>query len=272
LSRENEAQTVRFTVSPASGMTAGDYAIKAVATAASRAYDRGYQVVEYSHIRRRQLEVPAVTSLKVTPTRTAPNLLVGYVMGVGDDVPEAIRQLGATVELIDAEQLAWGDLARYNAIVTGVRAYEPRADLRSNNERLLEYARNGGTLIVQYNRSDRGFNDGRFTPYPVNVTTTRVTDENAAVSLLVPGHPVFSFPNRISDETWRGWVQERGTYFLDTTDPRYVDLLQLNEPFENNQGWKKGALVEAKASRQSDQPRESSAVALSLTRLPTCAR
>jgi hypothetical protein len=247
--REDEAQTVRFTVRPAARTAAGDYPVKAVAIVGQQAFDRGYQVVEYPHIHRRQLEIPSVTSLKILDVRTAPNLLVGYVTGVGDEVRQAIEQLGAKVEIVGSDQLAWGDLSRYDAIVTGVRAYEPRADLRASNGRLLEYAENGGTLIVQYNRSDRGFNEGGFTPYPVKVSTTRVTDENAPVSLLVPGHPVFSFPNRISEATWRGWVQERGTYFLDATDPRYVNLLQLNEPFENNQGWKKGALVEARVGK-----------------------
>jgi len=108
--------------------------------------------------------------------RLPPNLTVGYVMGSGDDVPTALRQLGANVQMLDADELAWGNLSRYDAIVTGVRAYEKRPDLMANNQRILDYATKGGTVIVQYNRHDRpGFNDAQLGPYPAKVTINRVT-------------------------------------------------------------------------------------------------
>ena len=102
---------------------------------------------------------------------------IGYVMGVGDQVPPAIEQLGAKVQMITAEDLAWGDPLDFDAIVTGVRAYERRDDLRANNSRLLEYVFNGGTLIVQYNKFE--FNDAQYGPYPAKVSADRITDENA---------------------------------------------------------------------------------------------
>ena len=111
--------------------------------------------------------------------RTPSDLLIGYVMGVGDQVPAAIEQLGAKVQLLSADDLAWGDLSRFNAIVTGVRAYERRDDLRANNSRLLDYVFNGGTMIVQYNKFE--FNDAQYGPYPAKVSADRVTDENAPV-------------------------------------------------------------------------------------------
>jgi len=148
--------------------------------------------------------------------------------------------------MLDADQLAWGDLSRYDAIVTGVRAYERRPDLVANNQRILEYAAKGGTVLVQYNRHDRnGFNDAQTGPYPARVTISRVTDENGDVQILAGDNPAFHYPNEIGPAVWNGWVQERGTYFLETQDPHYVDLLQVFEPFDNNKGWKKGALVEA---------------------------
>jgi hypothetical protein len=165
-------------------------------------------------------------------------------------VPTALRQLGAKVELLDADQLAWGDLSRYDAIVTGVRAYERRPDLLANNDRILDYASKGGTVIVQYNRHDRsGFNDAQYGPYPARVTVNRVTDENGEVQILSGDNPAFHYPNEIGAAVWNGWVQERGTYFLETQDPHYVDLLQVFEPFDNNKGWKKGALVEASVGK-----------------------
>jgi hypothetical protein len=248
--REDEELTVRFMVRPAATTALGQYTVKAVATVGPDSFNTGYQVVEYPHTHRRQLELPAEVEFKVMDVRVPANLAVGYVMGSGDDVPVALRQLGAKVDMLDADQLAWGDLSRYDAIVTGVRAYEKRPDLVANNQRLLDYAAKGGTVIVQYNRPDRaGFNDAQYGPYPAKVTMNRVTDENGDVQILAGDDPVFHYPNEIGADAWKGWVQERGTYFLDPQDPHYVDLVQVNEPFENNKGLKKGALVEATVGR-----------------------
>jgi hypothetical protein len=126
--------------------------------------------------------------------------------------------------------------------VTGVRAYERRADLRANNNRLLEYVNEGGTLIVQYNKFE--FNETQYGPYPAQVSDNRVTDELAPVSVIAPGDPVVTFPNEITQSTWKGWVQERGLYFLGERDSRYRDLVSLEDPFPNNKGEKRGALVE----------------------------
>ncbi len=248
--REDEERTVRFTVRPAASARPGDYTLAAAATAGAQVFTTGYQVVEYPHTTRRQLEIAANIDFKVLAVKVPPNLSVGYVMGSGDEVPLALRQLGASVEMLGPDELAWGDLARFDAIVTGVRAYEKRPDLIANNRRLLDYASNGGTVIVQYNRHDRsGFNDTRPAPYPARATIGRVSDENAEVRLLAAADPVFHFPNEIGPEAWKGWVQERGTYFLEPQDPHYVDLLELYEPFENNRGWKRGALVEARVGK-----------------------
>jgi hypothetical protein len=158
------------------------------------------------------------------------------------------EQLGAQVDMLGADDLAWGNLGQYDAIVTGVRAYERRADLRANNDRLLAYARAGGTLIVQYNKFE--FNEAQYGPYPAKVSSNRVTNENAPITVLVPSDPIFHFPNRIGNPTWKNWVQERGLYFLgDDKDPRYVDLVQTQDPFPYNSGVKKGALVEAKVGQ-----------------------
>jgi hypothetical protein len=244
LSRPDESQTVRFDVMPAPATAAGEYHVRAVVTSAGKKFDRGYQVIEYPHIRRQHIYDAASAMLKVIDVRTAPNLSVGYIMGVGDQVPSAIEQLGAKVELVNAEELAWGNLSRFDTIVTGVRAYERRADLRANNTRLLEYVRNGGTLIVQYNKFE--FNEAQYGPYAAKVSNDRVTDEHAPVAVLAASDPVLSTPNKIADAAWNGWVQERGLYFLDADhDSRYQELLQIEDPFPFNSGPKRGALVEA---------------------------
>ena len=173
--RQDEAQTIRFEVRPGPNTTTGGYDVRAIATTTDgHAFDRGFEVIEYPHITRYHIYDDALTRLKVIDVRTPPNLTIGYIMGVGDQVPPAIEQLGAKVELIDPDELAWGNLSRFDAIVTGVRAYERRADLRSNNRRLLEYVFNGGTAIVQYNKFE--FNDAQYGPYPAKVSSDRVTD------------------------------------------------------------------------------------------------
>jgi LmbE family N-acetylglucosaminyl deacetylase len=244
--RTDEEVTVSFSVTAPAAVRAGEYAIEGAVSSEdeSRATSNlGYEVVEYPHIHRRHVVEPARTRVKAIDVRLPAGLRVGYVMGVGDEMPAAIQQLGADVHLIDPRELASGNLAQFNVIVTGVRAYERRPDLRANNNRLLEYVKNGGVLLVNYNKQE--FNQAQYGPYPAKVGQNRVTDENAPIEVLVPQHPVFNTPNRIGADAWTGWVQERGTYFLADRDPRYVDLVRSTDPFPLNPGAKTGALVEA---------------------------
>ena len=247
LAREDEAEPVRFTVIPGRGAKPGQYTVKAVVSSGTERFTNGYQVVEYPHTHRRHLIHPAEAVLKIVDVAIAPGLNVGYVMGVGDQVPAAIEQLGARVTLIDADTLAFGDLSKFNVIVTGVRAYERRADLCANNHRLIDYAKNGGTVLVQYNKFE--FNEAQYGPFDAKVSSNRVTDENAPVQVLVPDHPAMRWPNKIGESAWQNWVQERGLYFLGAKDARYVDLVQLEDPFEFNKGPKRGALVDAQVGK-----------------------
>jgi LmbE family N-acetylglucosaminyl deacetylase len=243
--RENEETTARFTLSAPSGATAGEFRATVVVTSdAGAASDLGYRVVEYPHIHRRHVVLPAAVRLKTLDVAIAPGLKVGYIMGVGDTVPEAIAQLGASVTMIDPAMLASGDLSQFDDIVVGVRAYDRRADLRANNQRLIAYAEKGGTVIVQYQRAE--FNLAQYGPYPAKTSDARITDETAPMEILVPDDPIFTTPNRLGPETWQGWVQERGTYFLGEKDPRYTDLLRSQDPFPYNAGPKTGILVEAR--------------------------
>ena len=145
------------------------------------------------------------------------------------------------------ETLASGDLSQFHAIVVGVRAYERRPDLRANNQRLLQYAESGGTVIVQYQRTE--FNDAQYGPFPAKTTAERVTDENAPIEILVPDHPVFTTPNRIGPETWRGWVQERGTVFHGRARSALRRPAPLAGSFPVQCGAKTGILVEARVGK-----------------------
>jgi hypothetical protein len=242
--REDEKRSVTFNVSPPADVSKGNFSATASVTGDSGGTStEGYEVVEYPHIHRRHVVEHASVRIKTLDVAIAPGLKVGYVMGVGDKVPEAIAQLGASVTLLDAATLASGDLSVFDVIVLGVRAYDRRADLRAHNQRLIAYAENGGTVIVQYQRTE--FNEAQYGPYPAKTSDGRVTDETAPMEILVPDHPVFNTPNKIDEDTWRGWVQERGTYFLGEKDPRYVDVLRSQDPFPNNAGPKTGILVDA---------------------------
>ena len=241
---EDEEVTEKFTVRPPAGARTGEFTVTADMSAGAADSHEGYQVVEYPHIHRRQVVQDASTRVKVLDVKVAPGVKVGYVMGVGDKVPDAIEQLGASVQLLDSDMLASGDLSQFDVIMLGVRAYERREDLRANNQRLLDYASRGGVVIVQYQRAE--FNAAQYGPYPAKTSSDRITDENAPMEVLQPDNPIFTTPNRIGPSAWAHWVQERGTYFLGQKDPRYTDLLRSTDPFPLNAGPKTGILVEAR--------------------------
>jgi len=242
--RENQAVTVRFRLTPPNAIERGSYRIQAVARLGDEDFREGVQSIEYHHVETRYLFHPAEARVEALDVQVASSR-VGFIEGVGDEVPVAIRQLGAELTLLDEDDLAEGDLSKYDVIVTGVRAYLNRRDLRAYNRRLLDYVSDGGTLLVQYNKLE--FNDAQWGPYPKKVSRNRVTVEEAPIRILVPDHPAFTEPNRITASDWGGWVQERGLYFLEEEgDPRYQDLLAAEDPFEYNKGVKKGMLVEAR--------------------------
>lgn len=196
----------------------------------------GMQLINYPHIPPQVLFPPANTGLVRADVRLLAKV-IGYVMGAGDEVPEALRQLGADVILLSADDLARGDLSRFDAIVTGVRAYNTRPDLRANQERLLEYVKNGGTMLVEYNVLEGGFAGGdpsslaNIGPYPIKIGRDRVTVEEAPVEPLV-ANAVLHKPNEITAKDFEGWVQERGLYFASEWDPHYQALFETHDPGE----------------------------------------
>ena len=149
---EEEEVTAQFFVTPPARLTPGTAEIRAVATRDGQDYREGYQVIAYNHIQSRHLYHPAASAVKLFDVSLPATVNIGYVMGTGDEVPDAIRQLGARLTMLDADDVAFGDLSRFTTIVLGIRAYEKRADVRAYNQRLLDFARNGGHLVVQYNK------------------------------------------------------------------------------------------------------------------------
>jgi hypothetical protein len=157
---------------------------------------------------------------------------IAWVRGASDAVADALRDLGLEVDVLDATAVAAADLAAYDVVVIGSRAYETDAALGRVNERLLAYARGGGTLIVQYQQYQ--FSNGGFAPYSFDIARPhdRITDEASAVRILAPQHPVFQHPNRLGEDDWRGWVQERGLYFAGAWGAELTPLLALRDPGE----------------------------------------
>ncbi len=241
---EDESLSARFQVTAPLQVKLGDYTLRAVVKSENATFSNGYYEIDYPHVERRQDIKPAETALKVVDVKTTANVNVGYIVGAGDQVPPAIEQLGAKLSFIDQDELAWGDLSKYGVIITGVRAYEARKDLRAYNHRLLDYVERGGTVIVQYNKME--FNQAQYGPFPAEVSGNRVCDETVPVKVLAASHPVFNYPNRIGPATWAGWVQERGLYFLGEKDPKYVDLVSMVDSFKDNPGEKRGSFVEAR--------------------------
>ncbi|HSH46702.1 MAG TPA: hypothetical protein VK966_12730 [Longimicrobiales bacterium] len=221
-----------LTVAAPADAAPGEHEIRGTFIAQGREYRVGYDLVDYPHISPHHLYSPAAVRVQVLDVDVR-DVRVGYVNGAGDGVPEAMDQLGVEWEALDAAHLASGDLDRFDVIITGIRAYEVRPDLVSHNQRLLDWARRGGTLIVQYNKYE--FPTGDFAPWPVTMSRPhgRVTNPAAPVTVLEPEHPILTRPNRIGRADWEGWVQERGLYFLESWDGPLTPLLAMSDPGED---------------------------------------
>src|SRR5205807_2702573 len=197
----------------------------------------GMHVISYPHIPPQTLFPPAATDVARADIQLSAKS-IGYVMGAGDEVPDALRQLGASVTLLTAEDLGRSDLTRFDAIVTGVRAYNTRPDLRANQRRLLDYVNQGGTMVVQYNVLEGGFGGGDPTllahigPYPITIGRERVTVEDGPVAFPNPAHPALHKPNEITPRDFEGWIQERGLYFASQWDSHYEPLFETHDPGE----------------------------------------
>jgi LmbE family N-acetylglucosaminyl deacetylase len=233
MTRDGEDHTINFSVQPGD-VKSGEHRITAVAEFQGRTYEEGYHLVGYAGLRPYPLYRPAVYRAVGVDVKTAPGLRIAYLPGTGDDVPQALANLGQSVRNLSASDVAHGDLSGYDAIVLGTRAYAVRPELKSANSRLLEYVRNGGVLIVQYNLQDFDQNYGPY-PFSLGNNPQKVVDETSKVALLEPGNPVFTWPNRITANDFAGWVEERGHGFMSTWDPRYQALTETADPEQDPQ-------------------------------------
>ena len=227
--REDEAKSLTVALAPPPNPRPGMLAWHAAAVAAGRKSEGALAVIDYPHIRPRAVVHRSAAEIRVARIALPALARVGYVRGASDRVPEALQAVGVPIELLGPDTLARGDLSHYDAIVIGSRAYETDPALVASNGRLLDYARAGGLVIVQYQQYP--FVSGGFAPYRLAIARPhdRVTDETAPVTPLDPASRVFHVPNEIVPEDWQGWVQERGLYFAHDWDGAYTPLLETHD-------------------------------------------
>jgi LmbE family N-acetylglucosaminyl deacetylase len=243
--RDNEDVMLKFQVS-APGAAAKRYKITAVAEYNGKQYAQGFFTIGYPGLRPYPRYVPAVSNITGVDVKVAPSLRVGYVMGSGDDVPDGLRQIGIDAVILSDADLQRGDLSAYDCIVLGVRTYTARPAIHAANSRLLDYVRNGGTVITQY--QDAQFNHD-YGPYPLSVPGDQghtVVEEDAKVTLLKPKDPAMTWPNHIVAADFDNWVEERGHGFPESFDAQYTALTEVHDTGQDPQT---GGLIYAKSGK-----------------------
>lgn len=250
MAEPGQVETLEFTVTPPAQTSQAE--LKAVAQAGGQRVESSLVQLNYDHIPVQTIQ-PLATAHAVRADVKVLARRVGYIMGAGDEVPAALKQMGCEVTLLEPAELASGDLSKFDAIVAGVRAFNVRADLRASHLRLREYMEKGGTLVVQYNVLE-GFpgmaadnsplkNIG---PFPIRLSRERTTVEEAPVTMVKPDHRLLQMPNRITAADFEGWIQERALYFPTEWAPEYEALLETHDPGEGPQ---KGGLLYAKVGK-----------------------
>jgi len=246
LPKSGDKKDFEFKLFPAS-LKEGRAEVRAVLEAGGRKYAEGYTLVTREDLGAAYYYQPATQHVSVVDVKVPKDLKVGYIMGAGDDIPTVLKQVGIDVTLIPAEKLSSENLSQYQTIVLGIRAYDTQKDVIANNKRLLDFVQAGGRLVVLYNTlgytaAAGDFNSGKFTPYPATLSRTRVSVEEAPVTILDPANPIFHSPNEITQKDFEGWVQERGLYFMSQWDSSFTPLLESHDPGEGEQ---KGGLLVA---------------------------
>ena len=236
-----EAKTFSFRVTPGP-LAETSYTLKAVAETANGTTSEGFRAVGYKGLTPTNMYTSATYRACGVDVKVAPGLKVGYLPGTGDEVQMSLENIGVHATTLTVNDIAAGRLSGYDVVVLGVRAYAANPGLAAANGRLLEYAKNGGVVIVQYNLGQ--FNYG---PYPYSLgSAEKVVDEVAPVQLLMPENPVLSWPNKITTRDFDGWVEERGHGFMESWGPEYLAPLETHDPGQDPQ---KGGLLVAKTGK-----------------------
>ncbi len=238
---DGDEQDIQFEVVP-TNIAVKPYRITAAATFLGHIYSSGSTMVGYIGLRPYPYYRDASYRTTGVDVHLAPGIKVGYVTGTGDSVPGSLEDIGIQTTFLSPQDITTGDLDSFSAVVLGVRAYAVRPELKTFNQRLLEYVKRGGTLIVQYNTPEFDHDYGPY-PYQLSNNPEKVIDEHSKVILLQPDYPAFTWPNKITTHDFDGWVEERGHGFMRSWDPRYTAPTETHDPDQSPQ---KGGLLVAK--------------------------
>lgn len=217
---------------PEKAFTNGKETVTAVATGNGQSFEHYRRFISYDHIPYINYFKHATANLVSVDVKTY-GRKIGYITGAGDKVPDALEAMGYEVTLLGSKDMARVNLAQFDAIITGVRAYNTNDWMNEYYDKLMKYVNDGGNLIVQYNTSNQiGPVRAKISPYPFEITRNRVTDENAEMRILKPDHPVLNFPNVITADDFKGWIQERSIYHAGALDKHYETIFSINDPGE----------------------------------------
>ena len=237
IQQKNDKQTVSFLVTPPKNQSEGK--LEVVATFKGKTYKKELVEINYNHIPKQSVLLASKAKIVRLNIKTVGNK-IGYIKGAGDAIPENLRQIGYSVSEIKPSTITSNNLQDFDAIVLGIRAYNVIKELKFKQKYLLEYVKNGGNMVVQYNTNR---NVDVLPPFPLKLSRDRVTDEFAEVRILDKTHSLLNFPNKITDEDFKGWVQERGLYFPSSWDANYTPILSMHDKGETA---KNGSLLIAK--------------------------
>ena len=239
LDRKGEEILAVFNVSPSREIS--EVEIKSVITIDNQVFDKEKIDINYLHIYKQMVLKPAVAKAIHLKIKTKSEK-VAYIMGAGDEVPKSLQQMGYEVEIIKPETISAEKLSSFDVVITGIRAYNVVNALAYKQKILLDFVKNGKTMIVQYNTLD-DLVSKEMSPFPLKISRDRVTEEDAEVRFLAPNHPVLNYPNKITVDDFKGWKQEQGLYYPNEWDKSFTPILSANDDGEKP---KDGALLIAK--------------------------
>ncbi len=238
LAKKGEEKMVTFSVMPSK--TANEITFRSIVTVDGKTYDKEKTTINYPHISK-QLVLKTAEAKAIVPNIKTKAEKIAYIMGAGDEVPKSLMQMGYDVVIVKPEEITAEKLQGFDVVMTGIRAYNVVNALAFKQNILLDFVKNGKTMIVQYNTTDDLVTKD-FSPYPLKISRDRVTEENAEVRFLAPEHPLLNYPNKITADDFKGWKQEQGLYYPNEWDKRFTALLSANDKGENP---KNGALLVA---------------------------
>ena len=239
IAQKGETKAVAFTVTPPDN--ASEVELQPQLMVDGKTINTKIVRIDYEHIPLQTLVLPSTNKLVRLDIQKKGDY-IGYIAGAGDVIPESLRQIGYQVAEIIPEEITVANLKNFDAVVMGVRAYNVVEELRYKQPILLDYVENGGTMVVQYNTA-RGFSFPNIGPYPLELSSDRVTDEYAEVTILDPDAEILNYPNKITQQDFEGWVQERGLYFPNNYDKAYTPVLSIHD---ENEAPSEGSLLLAK--------------------------